>query len=204
LWHKDCAPPSCPYLWRTVRVCVIRKAPVVLALALAALCYSAPAMADNIHLCEINQFTTCNAGNAIQVSVGTTQALVFGNSNSADALHIAVSTPNVGTGGTFNSGTNLWAVLGVSPTQGFPNFSSTVSKEQLAAARLIAFSCKNQRPLIAHVSLCRENSACGMLLSNGGKIFPFRSLRTGTATPGHDWSIFASRQHIYFQSFKRW
>ncbi len=41
-------------------------------------------------------------------------------------------TPNAGTGGNFTSGSNLWAVLGISPTQVFPNFASTVSQEQLA------------------------------------------------------------------------
>ncbi|OLC92779.1 MAG: hypothetical protein AUH86_18365 [Acidobacteria bacterium 13_1_40CM_4_58_4] len=103
---------------------MIRKTLLVLALATVALCYSAPAMADNIH--------TCNAGNAIQVSVGTTQAWAFGTANSSETLFIAVLTPNTGTGGNFNSSTNLWAVLGVSPTQVFPNFASTVSQEQLA------------------------------------------------------------------------
>ncbi|SRR5258707_5510940 len=111
---------------------MIRKTLVVLALAVVALCYSAPAMADNIHLCDISQFTSCNAGNAIQVSAGTTQAWVFGTANSNETLHIAMLTPNAGTGGNFGSGGNLWAVLGVSPTQVFPNFSSTVSQEQLA------------------------------------------------------------------------
>ena len=69
---------------------MIRKALVVLALAIVALCYSAPAMADNIHLCDINQFTTCNAGNAIQVQSGTTQAWAFGTANSSETLYIAV------------------------------------------------------------------------------------------------------------------
>jgi PEP-CTERM motif-containing protein len=111
---------------------MIRKTLVVLALAIVAVCYSAPAMADNIHLCDINQFTTCNAGNAIQVSVGATQAWAFGTANSSETLYIAMLTPNAGIGGNFNSNTNLWAVLGISPTQVFPNFASTVSQEQLA------------------------------------------------------------------------
>jgi len=111
---------------------MIRKTLVVLALAIVALCYGAPAMADNIHLCDINQFTTCNAGNAIQVQSGTTQAWAFGTANSSETLYIAVLTPNAGTGGNFTSGSNLWAVLGISPTQVFPNFASTVSQEQLA------------------------------------------------------------------------
>lgn len=111
---------------------MIRKTLVVLALAIVAFCYSAPAMADNIHLCDINQLTTCNAGNAIQIQTGTTQAWAFGTANSSETLYIAMLTPNVGTGGNFNSNTNLWAVLGISPTQVFPNFASTVSQEQLA------------------------------------------------------------------------
>jgi hypothetical protein len=111
---------------------MIRKTLVALALAIVAFCYSAPAMADNIHLCDINQWTTCNAGNAIQVSAGTTQAWAFGTANSSETLYIAVLTPNAGQNGNFTSGSNLWAVLGISPTQVFPNFSSTVSQEQLA------------------------------------------------------------------------
>ena len=111
---------------------MIRKSLVVLALAFVAFCFSAPAMADNIHLCDINQFTTCNAGNAIQVQSGTTQAWAFGTANTSETLYIAVLTPNAGTGGNFTSGSNLWAVLGISPTQVFPNFASTVSQEQLA------------------------------------------------------------------------
>lgn len=112
---------------------MVRKILVVLALATLALCYSAPAMADNIHLCDINQFTSCNAGNAIQVFGSLPQqAWVFGGANSTETLFIAVLTPNAGAGGNFNSGTNLWSVLGISPTQVFPNFASTVSQEQLA------------------------------------------------------------------------
>ncbi len=109
-----------------------RKVLVVLALAMVALCYGAPAKADNIHLCDINQFTSCNAGNAIQIGVGTTQAWSFGTPNSSETLWIAMLTPNAGTGGNFAAGGNLWAALGVSPTQVFPNFASTVSQEQLA------------------------------------------------------------------------
>src|SRR5215831_5279227 len=111
---------------------MIRKVLVVLALGLVAVCYSAPAMADNIHLCDINQFTSCNAGNAIQVQSGTTQAWAFGTANSSETLYIAVLTPNAGKNGNFQNGTNLWAVLGISPTQVFPDFASTVSQEQLA------------------------------------------------------------------------
>lgn len=112
---------------------MIRKTLVVLALVTLAFCYSAPAMADNIHLCDINQFTSCNAGNAIPVFGNLPQQVwVFGGANSTETLFIAVLTPNAGAGGNFNSGTNLWSVLGISPTQVFPNFASTVSQEQLA------------------------------------------------------------------------
>src|SRR5215469_4227597 len=111
---------------------MIRKSLVVLALAFVAFCFSASAMADNIHLCDINNFTTCNAGNAIQVQSGTTQAWAFGTANSNETLYIAVLTPNAGKNGNFQAGTNLWGVLGISPTQVFPNFASTVSQEQLA------------------------------------------------------------------------
>ena len=111
---------------------MIRKLMLVLALALVAVCFSAPAMADNIHLCDINNFTSCNAGNAIQVQTGTTQAWAFGTANSNENLYIAVLTPNAGKNGNFLAGTNLWAVLGISPTQVFPDFASTVSQEQLA------------------------------------------------------------------------
>lgn len=111
---------------------MIRRTLVVLALAVLALCYSAPAMADNIHLCDISQIISCNAGNAIQIQSGTTQAWVFGTANNTETLHIAVLTPQSDNSGNFQSGTNLWAVLGVTPTQVFPNFASTVSQEQLA------------------------------------------------------------------------
>lgn len=110
----------------------MRRILMVLAVGVIAICYSAPAEADNIHLCDINQFTSCNAGNAIQIGSGTTQTWVFGNGVSGDKLFIAELTPLSGTSGNFASGGNLWSTLGVSPTQVFPNFSSTVSQEQLA------------------------------------------------------------------------
>ena len=115
-----------------------RKVLVVLALLTVALCYGAPAMADNIHLCDINQLTSCNAGNAIPVYGSLpTQAWVFGTANTGDKLYIAVLTPQSGGSGTFNgvvTSTNLWTALGFgSPgPQNFPNFSSTWSQEQLA------------------------------------------------------------------------
>lgn len=118
---------------------MIRKILTVLALAIVALCYSAPALADNIHLCDINQLTTCNAGSVIPVSWSTTQAWAFGTANSSETLYIAVLNPLSNGSGNFNSSTNLWAVLGVSPTQVFPNFASTASQE-LGATGIVAGS----------------------------------------------------------------
>lgn len=111
---------------------MIRRALVAVALAFVALCYGAPAKADNIHLCDINATTTCNAGSAIPLFFGTTTAWAFGTAASGETLNIAVLTPVSGGSGNFASGSNLWSVLGVTPTQVFPNFASTLSQEQLA------------------------------------------------------------------------
>lgn len=111
---------------------MIRKGLIVLALAAIALWCSSPALADNIHLCDINATTSCNAGSAIPVFSGTTTAWAFGTANSSETLFIAMLTPMSGTSGNFNSGTNLWNVLGVTPSQVFPDFASTLSQEQLA------------------------------------------------------------------------
>jgi hypothetical protein len=112
---------------------MIRKILLLLSLAVMATSYGAPAMADNIHLCDINQFTSCNAGSAIPFFGNLPQqAWAFGTANSAETLHIAVLVPQSGNTGNFQSGGNLWAALGVSPTQVFPNFASTASQEQLA------------------------------------------------------------------------
>lgn len=125
---------GCAYL-RGLRGCVylFRKTIKVLILAVVALYNSAPAKGDNIHLCDISQFTSCNSGNAIQV-FGNLPApsWVFGTANSNETLFIAVLTPLSNNSGNFGSGGNLWTALGVSPTQVFPNFASTVSQEQLA------------------------------------------------------------------------
>jgi hypothetical protein len=86
------------------------------------------AKADNLHLCDINQWTTCNAGSVIPTF--TTAAFVFGTSHTNDTLNLVILNPLANGSGNFTSGSNLWAVLGVSPTQVFPNFSSTVSQEQ--------------------------------------------------------------------------
>src|SRR6266852_2360199 len=48
----------------------------------------------------------------------------------ADNLHLCDINQLTNGSGNFTSGSNLWTVLGVSPSQVFPNFSSTVSQEQ--------------------------------------------------------------------------
>ena len=108
---------------------MIRRALTALALiATVALLSSSPAFADNLHLCDVNQFTTCNSGSAIAVT--SSQAWAFGTQHTGDTLYLAIMNPLIGGSGNFNSGTNLWAVLNVLPTQVFPTFASTVSQEQ--------------------------------------------------------------------------
>lgn len=112
---------------------MLRKTLLIVGLAIIALGYSAPALADNIHLCDIDQYTSCNAGSAILVHGSLPQQVwVFGGANSSDTLHIAVLTPQTGSGGNFGPTSNLWTALGVSPSQTFPNFASTLSQEQMA------------------------------------------------------------------------
>lgn len=108
---------------------MIRRTLTALALmAVVALFSSSPAFADNLHLCDVNQFTTCNSGSAIAVT--SSQAWAFGTQHTGDTLYLAIMNPLTGGSGNFNSGTNLWAVLNVLPTQVFPTFASTVSQEQ--------------------------------------------------------------------------
>ena len=107
---------------------MIRSTLIVLALVLIALCSSSPALADNLHLCDVNQFTTCNSGSAIAVT--SSQAWAFGTPGSGETLYLAIMNPLANTSGNFRSGTNLWSVLNVQPIQVFQNFSSTVSQEQ--------------------------------------------------------------------------
>jgi len=112
---------------------MLGRALILLLLATLAFCCGTPALADNIHLCDISQYTSCNAGNAIPVYGSLPQqAWVFGTANASETLYIAVLTPKSDLSGNFASGGNLWAALGLSPTQNFPNFASTVSQEQLA------------------------------------------------------------------------
>lgn len=110
---------------------MIRKAFVGLALAIFSLCYSAPAMADNIHLCDINSTTSCNAGSVVPVYGSLPQqSWVFGSSSyNGDTLYIVALTPSGS--GSFNSGTTLFNLLGLkgTPPPDFGNFSSTASQE---------------------------------------------------------------------------
>jgi PEP-CTERM motif-containing protein len=108
----------------------MRKALVIFALVVITLSYGVPARADNIHLCDINQYTSCNAGSVIPIYTGNTTDWVFGKSYKGTiTLNIAVLTPLSGAGGNFNSGTNLWQVLLGTAFQNFPNFASTASQE---------------------------------------------------------------------------
>lgn len=118
---------------------MIRKSFTVVALVALALCFSVSAKADNLHLCDINQYTTCNAGSVMPISAGQTQNWAFGTANTGETLYIAVLTPQSGTGGNFNSGTNLWQVLLGTAFQNFPNFASTASQE-LGATGIVAGS----------------------------------------------------------------
>jgi len=112
---------------------MLGRALILLSLATLVFCYGTPALADNIHLCDISQYTSCNAGNAIAVYGSLPQQVwVFGTANASETLYIAVLTPKSDLSGNFASGGSLSAALGVSPTQNFPNFASTVSQEQLA------------------------------------------------------------------------
>jgi hypothetical protein len=107
---------------------MIRRVLTVAVLAALSLLVTSAAKADNLHLCDINQWTTCNAGSVIPTSI--TAAFVFGTSHPTDTLNLAILNPLAGSSGNFNASTNLWAVLGVNPPQVFPNFSSTASQEQ--------------------------------------------------------------------------
>ena len=113
---------------------MIRRVLAGAVLAALSMFLTSAAKADNLHLCDINQWTTCNAGSVIPTF--TTSAFVFGTSYTGDTLSIAILNPLAGTSGNFTSGGNLWAALGVVPPQNFPNFSSTQSQEQGATGFL--------------------------------------------------------------------
>jgi hypothetical protein len=111
---------------------MIRKALTIVALAIVVvLCYSAPALADNLHLCDINSTTSCNAGSVIPISSSTTQAWAFGTAASGETLYIAVLTPLSNGSGNFNASTSLYTALGFTGPipPNFNNFASTVNQE---------------------------------------------------------------------------
>lgn len=113
---------------------MLRKALIFSILAVIGLCCSVSTLADNIHLCNISPTMSCNSGSVIPV-YGTLpqQSWVFGSAGAGETLYFAILTPQSSGNGTFNgpsgTGSNLWAALGVSPTQNFPNFSSTHDQE---------------------------------------------------------------------------
>src|SRR6266478_2884445 len=98
---------------------MFRKSLSVAVLAAMSMFLTSAAKADNLHLCDINQWTTCNACSVIPTF--TTSAFVFGTSYTGDTLSIAILNPLAGTSGNFASGGNLWAALGVVPPQKFPS-----------------------------------------------------------------------------------
>lgn len=109
---------------------VIRRISTVVAFAVMFFGYSLSAKADNLHLCDISQYTQCNSGSVIPISATQTQNWAFGTAASNETLYIAVLTPQSGGSGNFNTNTNLWQVLLGTAFQNFPNFASTASQEQ--------------------------------------------------------------------------
>jgi hypothetical protein len=115
---------------------VMRGVVIAAVLVGLALCGTAPAMADNIHLCDVSQLSGCNSGSVIRIGSGTTQANVFGTAaptGSTEYLYLAVLTPLTSGSETFNgstaSSTNLWTALGVQPIHTDLTFSSAASQE---------------------------------------------------------------------------
>jgi len=132
-WHGDCSESVRLYFCRTARARMHGRALIHLSLATVAFCYATPALADNVHVCDISQYASCSGADAMRLYGSLPQQVwVFGTANANETLYIAVLTPKSDLSGNFASGGNLWAALGVSPTQNFPNFASTVSQEQLA------------------------------------------------------------------------
>lgn len=85
------------------------------------------AKADDIHLCATAAACTGNSG-SLQFISGTTSAFVYGKvtSPTPDTLFVLVLTPVADNSGSWNSGTNLWQVLGESPTQTYPQLSAAI------------------------------------------------------------------------------
>jgi hypothetical protein len=85
------------------------------------------AKADDIHLCATAAACTGNSG-SLQFISGATSAFVYGKvtSPTPDSLFILVLTPVADNSGSWNSGTNLWQVLGESPSQTYPQLSAAI------------------------------------------------------------------------------
>jgi len=98
-------------------------AAVILAFSLV---IAGAAKADDIHLCATAAACTGNSG-SLQFVSGTS-VLMYGKvtSPTPDTLFILVLTPVADNSGSWNSGTNLWQVLGESPTQTYPQLSAAI------------------------------------------------------------------------------
>ena len=106
-----------------------KKFLTILALAVLALCFSRPAMADDVHLCNVP--TGCNAGSVIALN-GSTTGYVTGHFSAGESLWIAVMDPTSGSP-NFTSG-NLFGVGGLNEPFTGPytfdhNISSSISQE---------------------------------------------------------------------------
>lgn len=95
----------------------------ILALAVLALCFSRPAMADDVHLCNVP--TGCNAGSVIALG-GSTTGYVTGHFSAGESLWIAVMDPTSGSP-NFTSG-NLFDSGGLNePFTGQYNYDHSIS-----------------------------------------------------------------------------
>ena len=123
----------------------MKKLLIVVAVMLAfCLTNGGAAKADDIHLCATLAACAGNPNNVQFVSGGTTTAFVYGKftSPTPDTLWIVVLTPVTNNSGGWNSGTNLWQVLGESPAATFnttfPNLNAAI--DQLGTAGFSAQS----------------------------------------------------------------
>jgi len=102
---------------------------LIVAVVMLAFCMAngGAAKADDIHLCATAAACTGNSG-SLQFVSGATSAFVYGKdiSPTPDTLFILVLTPVADNSGNWNNGTNLWQVLGESPTQTYPNLNAAI------------------------------------------------------------------------------
>ena len=103
---------------------LLMGAAVILAFSLV---IAGAAKADDIHLCATAAACTGNSG-SLQFVSGTTSAFVYGKvtSPTPDTLFVLVLTPVADNSGSWNSGTQLWQLLGESPTQTYPNLNAAI------------------------------------------------------------------------------